>query len=128
MFIYNEYGFLFIFRFGYIGEDGFEIYIYDGYVFLIWDDLYKLGVKFIGLGVRDMLCFEVGMFLYGNEMNEMINFIEVGLGFVVDFKKDDFIGKFVLLVYKENLLRKNVGFELLEKNIVRFGYEIYVGD
>lgn len=128
MFTHNEHGPLLISRSGYTGEDGFEIYTYDTYASLIWDDLYKLGVKPIGLGARDTLRFEAGMPLYGNEMNETINPIEAGLGFAVDFKKEDFIGKNALLAYKENPLRKNVGFELLEKNIARSGYEIYKDD
>lgn len=56
---------------GYIGEDGFEFYLVFDVVFVLWDVLFEigggLGVVFVGFVVCDILCFEVGMLLYGYE-------------------------------------------------------------
>ncbi len=125
IFLHNQNGPLLISRSGYTGEDGFEVYVHDAYANQIWDKLYTLGVHPIGLGARDTLRFEAAMPLYGNEMNETINPIEAGLTFGVDFNKTDFIGKTALLKYKDNPLRKSIGFEPVEKNIARSGYEVY---
>lgn len=121
----DERGPLLISRSGYTGEDGFEIYAHDQFTQTLWDKLYQAGVTPIGLGARDTLRFEAGMPLYGQEMDESINPFEAGLSFAVDLNKDDFIGKTSSQFNKDNLLRKSVGFELLEKNIARTGYEVY---
>jgi aminomethyltransferase len=128
IFSHDENGPLLISRSGYTGEDGFEVYLHDSFAQIIWDKLYSAGVHPIGLGARDTLRFEAAMPLYGNEMDETVNPIEAGLTFGVDFNKAEFIGKTALLKYKDNPLRKNVGFELQEKNIARHGYEVYAND
>src|SRR5690554_4525483 len=124
-FSHNENGPLLISRSGYTGEDGFEVYVYGDYAHKLWDALIHFGVTPAGLGARDTLRFEAAMPLYGQEMDASINPIEAGLGFAVNFDKPDFLGKMALVSYKENPKRKNVGFELLEKNIARSGYEVY---
>ncbi len=125
MFFSDEGGPLLISRSGYTGEDGFEIYAHDQFMLTLWDKLYQAGVTPIGLGARDTLRFEAGMPLYGQEMDESINPFEAGLAFAVDLNKEKFIGKTACLSAKVNLSRKSVGFELLEKNIARTGYEVY---
>ena len=51
-----------------------------------------LEVQPIGLGARDLLRLEAGMPLYGQEINLEIDPLEAGLGFGVDFTKDDTLG------------------------------------
>jgi len=121
-------------RTGYTGEDGFEIYI-DTHA---GRDLWNLilaegedeGVEPIGLGARDTLRFEVGLPLYGQELDEHITPIEAGLNFAVKVNKDaDFIGKNVLKDQVENgAPRKLVGIEMVDRGIPRPGYPVLVND
>ena len=81
-------------RTGYTGEDGFEIYGSHAFINRVWDVL--VGSKQVlpcGLGCRDTLRFEVGLPLYGHELEKDITPIEAGLGMFVKLDKDDFIGK-----------------------------------
>ena len=49
-----------------------------------------------GLGARDTLRLEAAMRLYGNDMDETTTVLEADLGWIVGWKKDDFIGAEVL--------------------------------
>lgn len=115
-------------RTGYTAEDGFEIYFNSGRAIDVWNRLLKcgkdLGLKPVGLGARDTLRIEACYSLYGHELNENINPFEAGIGFVVDFSKD-FIGKEALLEAKRDLKRIVVPFELLDKAIPRFNYDVF---
>jgi aminomethyltransferase len=113
-------------RTGYTGEDGFEIF-FDSSEIDIWDKLIQIGSRFnikpTGLGARDTLRLEAGLMLYGNDMNENITPLEVPLKWTVKFdKKKEFIGKKALLTQQIN--RKLIGFEVLEKRIARHGNEV----
>ena len=112
-------------RTGYTGEDGFEIYGSHGFTNMVWDKLMASGeVKPCGLGCRDTLRFEVGLPLYGDELDDNITPLEAGLGMFVKLDKD-FIGKEALAKQKaEGLKRKIVGIELRDKAIPRHGYEV----
>jgi aminomethyltransferase len=112
-------------RTGYTGEDGFEIF-FDSSEINIWDKLMQVGSRFnikpAGLGARDTLRLEAGLMLYGNDINENITPLEVPLKWTVKFDKKEFIGKEALLTQQIN--RKLVGFEILEKRIARHGNEV----
>jgi aminomethyltransferase len=112
-------------RTGYTGEDGFEI-LFDSSNVDIWDKLMQLGSRFnikpTGLGARDTLRLETGLMLYGNDINENITPLEVPLKWTVKFEKKEFIGKEALL--NQQINKKLVGFEILEKRIARHGNEV----
>lgn len=112
-------------RTGYTGEDGFEIF-FDSSKIDIWDKLIQLGSRFnikpTGLGARDTLRLEAGLMLYGNDINENTTPLEVPLRWTVKFEKREFIGKEALLT--QQIYRKLVGFEVLEKRIARHGNEV----
>ena len=112
-------------RTGYTGEDGFEIF-FDSSKIDIWNKLIQLGSRFnikpTGLGARDTLRLEAGLMLYGNDINENITPLEVPLKWTVKFEKKEFIGKEALLTQQIN--RKLIGFEVLEKRIARHGNEV----
>ncbi len=115
-------------RTGYTGEDGFEIYGNAQAIKDIFEKLLKDNEELspCGLGARDTLRFEVALPLYGNELSELITPIEAGLSFAVSFDKSDYIGKNVL--EKQKLAkpkRRIVGLELLDKGVLRHGYEVY---
>src|SRR5690348_18248950 len=58
-------------RTGYTGEDGFELYFDNKYAVKMWDTLMATGqVTPAGLGARDSLRLEMGMALYGNDIDD----------------------------------------------------------
>ena len=118
-------------RTGYTGEDGFEIYTQSENPTRIWDALLEEGQTHgllpIGLGARDTLRLEATLMLYGNDIDETTTVLEAGLGWLVKFKKGDFLGREALLKQKEEgLRRKIVGFELLGRGIARSHYPVIV--
>ncbi len=116
-------------RTGYTGEDGFELYGSHAFTNRVWDVL--VGSKRVlpcGLGCRDTLRFEVGLPLYGHELEKDITPIEAGLGMFVKLDKE-FIGKEAIAQQKaEGVKRKIIGIELVDRAIPRSGYEVYAGD
>ena len=111
-------------RSGYTGEDGFEIYGKNEDIINLFDYLAKeKKVRLCGLGCRDTLRFEAAMPLYGHEISQDIKPVEACLNYAICYNKD-FIGKDALLAYKENMPRKLVGIELIDRGIARGGYEL----
>lgn len=115
---------------GYTGEVGYEI-IMDGVQSgKVWEILLdsgrEVGIKPCGLGARDTLRLEMGYSLYGNDIDDDTTPVEAGLEWVVDFSKDDFIGKAALLEHKKNgPKRRLIFFELLQKGVPRKGFKIF---
>jgi aminomethyltransferase len=67
------------------------------------------------------------MRLYGNDMDDTTTVMEAGLGWIVGWKKEDFIGADVLRAQKaEGTARKLVGFEVLDRAIARHGHDVYI--
>jgi len=118
-------------RTGYTGEDGFEIYTLSTQPEVVWKALMEqgspLGLIPVGLGARDTLRLEARLMLYGNDIDETTTVLEAGLGWLVKFKKGDFMGREALLKQKEEGIKKKlVGFELVERGIARPHYPVYV--
>ncbi|HEY5492246.1 MAG TPA: glycine cleavage system aminomethyltransferase GcvT [Gemmatimonadaceae bacterium] len=115
-------------RTGYTGEDGFELYhdIKDAKV--VWDAIMASGeVTPVGLGCRDSLRLEMGMALYGNDIDDTVTPLEANLGWLVKFKKGDFVGKAALEKQKAaGIPRKLVGFTIEGKAFPRHGYPVFV--
>ncbi len=119
-------------RTGYTGELGFELYIPGEQAEKIWDSLMEAGKEKglipVGLGCRDTLRLEMKYCLYGNDINENTNPIEAGLSWITKLEKGPFIGRESLLNARENLKRKLVCLEMIERAIPRKGYSIFKGD
>lgn len=65
---------------GYTGEDGYEISVPAEHAQMLGEQLLAFdAVEPIGLGARDSLRLEVGLCLYGHDMNETTTPIEAGL-------------------------------------------------
>jgi len=116
-------------RTGYTGEDGFEVYCRWNSGPKVWNALMdagaSYGIKPCGLGARDTLRTEMKYPLYGHEIDQTLNPLESGLGWVVKLDKGDFIGKSALVALKEKGLKKAlVGLRSLGKAIPRQGYVI----
>ena len=115
-------------RTGYTGEDGFELYFPNEHAATVWNALMKLGVQPAGLGCRDTLRLEMGMALYGNDIDDTVTPLEAGLGWIVKLKKGSFVGKPVLDEQKaKGLSKKLVGFTIAERGAIpRHGYPVFV--
>jgi len=118
-------------RTGYTGEDGFEVFMPPASADRVWNAILAAGkdagVIPAGLGARDTLRLEAAMRLYGNDMDETTTVVEADLGWIVGWKKQEFLGFTVLQNQKaEGPRRKLVGFEMLDRAIARHGYDVYV--
>jgi len=117
---------------GYTGERGFELYIdtETSNAVKIWQELLRagesLGIMPAGLGARDTLRLEMGYPLYGNDITKDTTPVEARMSWLIDFDKEDFVGKSVLQKQKtDGVTRKLMGFRIDEKRrIPRSGYTI----
>jgi aminomethyltransferase len=118
---------VYISRTGYTGEDGFELYFPSEHAEKIWNALTGSGeVTPAGLGARDSLRLEMGMALYGNDLDDTTTPLEASLGWLVKMKKGDFVGRDALVAQKEQgLKRKLVGFTTAERSFPRHGYPVF---
>jgi len=114
-------------RTGYTGEDGFELYFHPRDAERVWNALMGTGaVTPAGLGSRDSLRLEMGMALYGNDIDDTTTPLEANLGWLVKIAKGDFVGRDALVKQKaEGLKRRLVGFTSSERAFPRSGYPVY---
>ena len=114
-------------RTGYTGEDGFELYVENEHAVPIWQALMATGqVTPAGLGARDTLRLEMGMALYGNDIDDTVTPLEANLAWLVKLPKGDFVGRDVLAKQKEQgVTKKLVGFTMGERNFPRHGYPVF---
>src|SRR5688500_14887081 len=115
---------------GYTGSGGVEIYFEDkdGAADIIWDKIFEVGkpqgLKPIGLGARDTLRLEMGLCLYGNDIDDTTSPLEAGLGWITKLNKEFHSRDIISRLKEEGVDRKLVGFEMVEKGLPRYGYEI----
>jgi aminomethyltransferase len=114
-------------RTGYTGEDGFELYFDSAQSARMWEALMATGrITPCGLGCRDTLRLEMGMALYGNDIDDTTTPLEAGLGWLVKLKKGDFVGRAALQAMKDaGLPRRLVGFTSAERAFPRHGYPVW---
>ena len=120
-------------RTGYTGEDGFELYVPSEHGPKVWAALFEAGSEDglvpCGLGARDTLRLEASLALYGNDIDDTTNPLQAGLGWVVKWKKGDFIGRESLEKVKtQGPAQKLMGIRLHERIIPRQGYEVVAVD
>ena len=131
-------------RTGYTGEDGCELIIPAESSVDIWEAILtasqELGGKPAGLGARDTLRLEAAMPLYGHELDETLDPYTAGLGFAVQLKDREFIGRTALAARKDqarkdqtrqdqtqcaqDTLRERVGLVLAGKRVARQHYDV----
>jgi aminomethyltransferase len=78
-------------RTGYTGEIGFELYVPVALAGRLWRECLARGATPAGLGARDTLRLEMGMPLYGHELDEHRNAGATGIAQAIDRDKP-FIG------------------------------------
>ncbi|HET9372670.1 MAG TPA: glycine cleavage system aminomethyltransferase GcvT [Vicinamibacterales bacterium] len=120
-------------RTGYTGEDGFEVFVPPAHAERAWDAILQAGaaagIRPCGLGARDTLRLEACMRLCGSDMDEQTSVLEAGLGWIVGWKKDAFLGAETLRAQKAGALeRKLVAFEMRDRAIARHGHPVMDGD
>jgi glycine cleavage system T protein (aminomethyltransferase) len=116
-------------RTGYTGEDGFEIFVPPNVAGRVWDMVLETGrvagLVPAGLGARDTLRLEASMRLYGNDIDESTTVLDAGLGWMLGWTNETFVGRDALLRQKERgLVRRLVGFEMIDRGIARHGYHV----
>ena len=116
-------------RTGYTGEEGYEIMVPKAKLQKVWEALFLVGEKQgllpIGFGARDTLRLEAAMPLYGHELTDEITPLEADLEWAIDLTKEEFPGLEILKQQKKTgILKKRIGFEMLERGIPRQGFEI----
>lgn len=114
-------------RTGYTGEDGFELYLDAASAVRVWEAIMaRGGVTPAGLGARDTLRLEMGMALYGNDIDDTTTPYEAGLGWLVKLAKGDFVGRAALERQKAaGIPRRLVGFTIPERAFPRHGYPVF---
>jgi glycine cleavage system aminomethyltransferase T/glycine/D-amino acid oxidase-like deaminating enzyme len=84
-------------RITYLGELGYELYIPSEQATHVYDRIVAagddFGLKHAGLKALASLRMEKGYRDYGHDIDNTDNAYETGLGFAVDLKKADFVGK-----------------------------------
>ena len=116
-------------RTGYTGEDGYEIFVPPNMADKVWQALLEsgeaAGVVPVGLGARDTLRLEAGMRLHGSDIDETTTVLEAGLGWMIGWTNETFIGRDRLLEQKaRGVSRKLIGFEMIDRGIARHGHSV----
>jgi len=118
-------------RSGFTGELGYEIFCDSHDALEIWDAVMAAGephglVPMGGMAL-EMLRIEAGLMIAGAEFGPDVDAIESGLGFSVDFKKADFIGRAALERNAAAPRRKLVGLHLTGNEAPAHGDPVFVG-
>ena len=119
-------------RTGYTGEDGFEVFVPPAQAARLWSALLAAGsdagIRPCGLGARDTLRLEASMRLCGSDMDDQTTVLEAGLGWIVGWKKERFLGAETLRAQKASgVERKLAAFEIKERGIARHGHPVMDG-
>jgi aminomethyltransferase len=114
-------------RTGYSGERGYEIFADASIVCDIWDKLVSVGVMPCSFTALDKVRIEAGLLFYGYDMTGENTPWEVGLGFTVSKKKDDFRGKSAIMEKLGQEKIKNVCIEIDYPDMVAGGESLMKG-
>jgi len=117
-------------RVSYTGELGWELYMANDDALVVWDAIMDGGKEFnitpVGYKALDSLRIEKGFLYWSGDISPEDNPLEAGLGFCVDFTKDDFVGKEALLKIKaEGLKTKLCGLTLDADHCLFGGESVY---
>jgi aminomethyltransferase len=118
-------------RTGYTGEDGFEFYFSPAQSERVWNELLDAGkprgLVPAGLGARNTLRLEAAYPLYGRELDPETTLLEANLGWICKLDKGYFVGRGSLLKQaQEGTQKKLVGFEMVERDVARDGYPVWI--
>lgn len=118
-------------RTGFTGELGYEIFCDRDDATEIWDGVMAAGAPDglvpMGGAALDMVRLEAGLMIAGAEFGPDVDAMESGLGFAVDFQKEEFIGRAALERNKAAMRRCLVGLKFAGKETPAHGDAIFVG-
>lgn len=105
---------LMVSRTGYTGDLGYELWVEPEHALMLWDRLFEAGelhnIRPMGSDALELLRIEAGLILAGEDFMPALHTVrhthtrspfELGLGWLVDFKKANFNGRKALLREKE---------------------------
>lgn len=123
---------LLVSRTGYTGEDGVELIAPNEHAVALWELVLaegaSAGFRPAGLGARDTLRLEAAMPLYGHELSEEINPAHADLGFAINLKDREFVGRSAIVAaQKIPGSRRRVGLELEGRRPARENCPVLVG-
>jgi sarcosine oxidase subunit alpha len=88
-------------RIGFTGELSYEIHVPAGYGLHVWETLMTtgpdLGVTPFGIEAQRIMRLEKGHFIVGQDTDGLTKAGSAGLDWLIDFDKDEFVGKPELL-------------------------------
>ena len=118
-------------RTGYTGELGYEIFCAERDALVIWDALIQAGADEglvpMGSAALEMIRIEAGL-AGAQEFSAGSDAIEAGLGFAVDMRKSEFIGRAALERNMSAQRRKLVGLTFECDDVPLHGAAIYQGE
>ena len=119
-------------RIGFVGELGWELHIpteFAGHVFeLLQEAGREFGIKNVGYRAIDSLRLEKRYLYWSTDVTPDTTPFEVGLGYKVDFKKSDFIGRQALLEQSEKGIRKKLHCLSIDGELSAYGSEAIYAD
>ncbi len=120
-------------RVTYVGELGWELYVGSDMAAHVFETLAEAGadhgLKLCGMHTLDSCRIEKGFRHWGHDITDEDHVLEAGLGFAVQTKKPDFIGRDAVLRKKdEGLSRRLVQFRVENPEVMLFHNEALVRD
>ncbi|MBI1294145.1 FAD-dependent oxidoreductase [bacterium] len=120
-------------RISYAGELGWELYTQAEFALSLWDTLWAAGreVNLIaaGAGAFDSLRLEKGYRLWGQDIHTDYTPDEAGIGWAVNLKKGDFVGRAALLERRAQGIQRKLCCLVLEPDGLALGKEaVYTKD
>jgi aminomethyltransferase len=112
---------------GYTGEAGIEIAVAVDAAPFLWRALAAAGVPAAGLGARDTLRLEAALPLHGHELGPGITSLQAGLGWVVAWEKEAFVGRDAAVAERDRGIdRRLVGIATEGRRPARAGCSILI--
>ncbi|MEM9107785.1 MAG: glycine cleavage T C-terminal barrel domain-containing protein, partial [Pseudomonadota bacterium] len=119
-------------RTGYTGELGYELFCAQSDALRLWDALMEKGERFgicpMGTAALDVIRIEAGLAAAGAEFAPGHDAFEAGLGFAIDLKKSDFVGKAALERNARDPRRRLKGLLLDGNEVPHSGSGVFMGE
>ncbi len=119
-------------RTGYTGELGYELFCSRTDAIALWDSLMSHGEVFgiapMGTAALETIRIEAGLAAAGAEFRAGVDAYEAGLGFAVDLRKSDFVGKAALERNAETPRACLKGLLMSGDDVPMAGAAVYAGE
>lgn len=106
-------------RYGYTGEYEYKIFVDNDRVKNLWNIILEKGqqsnIKVCGLDVMDLLMLEMKSINHNLDLSNDITILQAGLHWMIQFRKDEFIGKSSIEQERDKGLLKKLVCYIVEK-------------